>query len=290
MTGNDHISQDDLALEAMQTLPQAESARVRAHLAGCDACRQTLTEFAEASALVGLGVPQQQLPAGARQRFLNRISNPIADDPNTAAPQQTSGAQIVTMPVTPITSGPRTKASAKVVPIHAALWMPWALAAALALAAVLLGLSNLALRNQLNAASSQLAAAIEQTAQAQRVVDLLNSRAAQHVLLTASKVSAEPAGRAVYLAQTGSLLFQANNLKTIAADKTYELWVIPVEGKPIPAGLFRPDAAGNASVVMPQLPVGIQAKAFGVTVEQASGSDTPTAPIILSGAAPASGG
>ena len=53
MTANEHISQEDLALEAMQALPQAESARVRAHLAECVACRQVLSEFAEASALVG---------------------------------------------------------------------------------------------------------------------------------------------------------------------------------------------------------------------------------------------
>jgi anti-sigma-K factor RskA len=285
MTANEHISQEDLALEAMQALPQAESARVRAHLAECVACRQVLSEFAEASALVGLSAPQQPLPAGARQRFLNRI----ATDAGAAASLKSSGAQVVTMPAPPTLAGSGSAVS-KVVPIRRTNWMPWALAAALALAAVLLGFSNLALRNQLNAASSQLAASIEQTAQAQRVVDLLNSHAAQRVLLAANKASAEPAGRAVYLAQTGSLLFQANNLKTIAADKTYELWVIPVDGKPIPAGLFRPDSAGNASVVLPQLPVGVQAKAFGVTIERASGSDTPTAPIILSGAAPASGG
>jgi anti-sigma-K factor RskA len=290
MTANDHISQEDLALEAMQTLSLAESARVRAHLDECGACRQSLTEFAEASALVGLSVPQQPLPQGARQRFLDRIADRNIDGANGAAPQQSSGAQIVTMPAPPTPTASATKANAKVVPIRQTSWMPWALAAALALVAVSLGFSNLALRNQLNKASSQLAASIQQTAQAQRVVDLLNSRAAQHVLLTASKPSAEPTGRAVYLAQTGSLLFQANNLKTIAADKTYELWIIPAEGNPIPAGLFRPDASGNASVVLPQLPVGVQAKAFGVTIEQATGSTTPTAPILLSGAAPSSGG
>ncbi|MGA7857108.1 MAG: anti-sigma factor, partial [Terracidiphilus sp.] len=68
------------------------------------------------------------------------------------------------------------------------------------------------------------------------------------------------------------------------------LWVIPANGNaPIPAGLFRPDAAGNASVVLPPLPKGVPAKAFGVTVEKAEGSATPTAPIILAGAAGTSG-
>jgi anti-sigma-K factor RskA len=70
---------------------------------------------------------------------------------------------------------------------------------------------------------------------------------------------------------------------------TYELWVIPANGNaPIPAGLFRPDATGSASVVLPELPSGVQAKAFGVTVERAEGSQKPTLPIILSGSAPSS--
>jgi anti-sigma-K factor RskA len=84
-------------------------------------------------------------------------------------------------------------------------------------------------------------------------------------------------------------MLQAANLAPIPEGKTYELWVIPVSGAPIPAGLFRPDASGSASVVLPQLPKGIPAKAFGVTIENAAGSAAPTLPIVMSGAAPAPG-
>jgi anti-sigma-K factor RskA len=62
--------------------------------------------------------------------------------------------------------------------------------------------------------------------------------------------------------------------------------VIPANGSaPVPAGLFRPDAAGSATLVLPPVTPGIEAKAFGVTIENASGADAPTSPIILSGAA-----
>jgi anti-sigma-K factor RskA len=72
--------------------------------------------------------------------------------------------------------------------------------------------------------------------------------------------------------------------------KTYELWVIPADGSaPIPAGLFRPDSAGDGSVVLPPIPQGVSAKAFGVTLEDAAGSKTPTAPILLAGAVPENG-
>jgi hypothetical protein len=40
---------------------------------------------------------------------------------------------------------------------------------------------------------------------------------------------------------------------------------------------------------MPDMPKGIEAKAFGVTIENAGGSATPTMPIVLAGSAPAAG-
>jgi anti-sigma-K factor RskA len=77
---------------------------------------------------------------------------------------------------------------------------------------------------------------------------------------------------------------EASNLQPVPPGKTYELWVIPADGKaPLPAGTFHPDARGYASVVLPTLPAGVPAKAFGVTVENAGGSPSPTLPLVLSG-------
>jgi len=119
---------------------------------------------------------------------------------------------------------------------------------------------------------------------AQAVLDVLTAPEAQHVVLTAGKVKAAPSARAVYLASKGALILQASNLVPLPEHKAYELWVIPANGKsPIPAGLFWPDAKGSASLVLPKLPVGVEAKAFGVTVEDAEGSPWPTSPIILAG-------
>ena len=53
----------------------------------------------------------------------------------------------------------------------------------------------------------------------------------------------------------------------------------------VPAGTFLPNSEGYASLVLPSLPSGVQAKAFGITIENAAGSATPTMPIVLSGAA-----
>jgi hypothetical protein len=162
--------------------------------------------------------------------------------------------------------------------------------AALLIIAVGLSWEVLHLDERLRHETATLHRMAAENAKAQAVVDALTAPAAQRVLLTSVKTPPAPSGRAVYLPSTGALVFQGNNLASLPADKTYELWVIPANGSaPIPAGLFRPDATGNASVVMLELPKGVPAKAFGVTVEKASGSDTPTAPILLAGAAPTAG-
>lgn len=271
MTNGAHISEEDLALHALQALTAEESAAVQAHVAECEVCRAELAAATGDLALVALSVEQQPLPAGARDRFLSRI----AEDAKQAEPE----AKI-----------------AKIIPINRAavgrvsVWAPRVAVAALLIIAVGLSWEVLHLDMRLRRETAVLRSLAAKNAKAQAVVDALTAPAAQRVLLTSVKTPPSPTGRAVYLPSTGALVFQGNNLASLPADKTYELWVIPANGTaPIPAGLFRPDATGNASVVLPDLPKGIPAKAFGVTVEKASGSDTPTAPILLAGAAPAAG-
>jgi len=271
VTNGSHISQEDLALHALKALTAEESAAVRTHVAECEVCRAELAAAMGDLALVALSVEPQPLPDGARDRFLARI----AEDA-----KQSESHPIL----------------AKIIPFNPArvgrvsVWAPRVAVAALLIIAAGLSWEVMHLDMRLRRETATLRRMAEKNAKAQAVVDVLTAPAAQRVLLTAAKTPRAPSGRAVYLPSTGALVFQGNNLASLPADKTYELWVIPANGSaPIPAGLFRPDAAGNASVVLPELPKGVPAKAFGVTVEKASGSDTPTAPILLAGAAPATG-
>ncbi|MGD0912558.1 MAG: anti-sigma factor [Terracidiphilus sp.] len=271
MNGNEHISPEDLALLALGTVAGGESAAVRAHLAECDGCREQLAEFSGDVALIGLSVPQHAVPVWARERLLDRIG----DD---AAKLKSMGEVS------------RENERGKVVGFPVRTLIPWAIAAGLAFFAYMQSVKIDTLDRQLNEDSRKVAALNAESAQAKRVLDVLTSHSAQRVLLTAGKTAAQPTGRAIYMAETGSLVFQANNLKPLTADWTYELWVIPMSGKPIPAGLFRPDAEGSASVLLPAIPSGVEAKAFGVTVEKAEGSDWPTTAILMAGAtAPGAG-
>ena len=89
---------------------------------------------------------------------------------------------------------------------------------------------------------------------------------------------------AAYLADKGALVFVATHMEPTPYGKTYELWLMPADGRsPMPVTTFKPDAHGSASVVMPQLPKGIAAKGFGVTIENDGGSETPALPIVLAG-------
>lgn len=271
MTDLRHISSEDLALHAMQALLPEESAAINAHLAQCDPCRDELASLSGDLALVALGVDQRPLPAGARDRFLEKLSPfPGADSDATTAG------------VVSITSRQ---------PNRAAIWVPWLATAALLILSISLGFEVQRLRVELQDESAVLARQNAAGARAQQVLEVLSAPTAQRVVLAAAMPPAPaPTGRAIYLPARGGLIFQGNDLARLSEDKTYELWVIPANGSaPIPAGLFRPDGAGNATVVLPPLPIGIPAKAFGVTIEKAGGSTTPTAPIILAGSAPAPG-
>lgn len=270
MNGTPHLSQEDLALYSMQALSPTEMAEAKAHLNTCAQCRNALAEVLADFSLVGMSAPQQTVPERARQRFMSAVGT---------TPQATQRPAVVRgpVPVPPEERGGNGWLA----------WLGWVVAAAAIIAAVVLGLQDSTLRGRLNKENGQIAqlsAQLQQAQGLQKLMDALTSPQAQQVTLTETKHPARPVGHATYLWQSGTLVFEASNLHSIPADKTYELWLIPSNGQaPIPAGLFKPDASGSASVVMPPLPQGVKAKAFGVTVEQAQGSATPTLPIVMAG-------
>jgi anti-sigma-K factor RskA len=166
-------------------------------------------------------------------------------------------------------------------------WLGWAIAATAIAIAAYFGYRDFRLQRELEANQGEIAQLSAQAAHAQelqRLMDALTSPDAKQVMLTETRRPALPVGHATYLPKSGALIFVASHLHPVAQNKTYELWLIPANGKaPIPAGLFRPDARGSASVVLPPLPEDVDAKAFGVTVEEAQGAATPTLPIVMAG-------
>jgi anti-sigma-K factor RskA len=143
---------------------------------------------------------------------------------------------------------------------------------------------NSALRGSLASAGSQAAKSARELEELRRIAAPILEPEAQRVTLVSAKTPPQPQGKAFYLRSRSSLVFLANNMPALPPQKAYELWLIPTSGAPIPAGVFKPDARGNASVVNPPLPAGTEAKAFAITVENEAGASTPTMPIVMMGA------
>jgi hypothetical protein len=90
----------------------------------------------------------------------------------------------------------------------------------------------------------------------------------------------KPSKGRIFVSPGKGVVFIGASLPRIDAGKTFELWVIPVKGNPVPAGLFRSQPDATAVFVRPG-PVE-NAAAIAVTVEPEGGSPQPTTtPFIV---------
>ena len=285
MSTSQHPSPEDLTLYALGSIAPEEARVIRAHAAQCEECRGELSRLNLDLAYLALDVPAASPSEGARQRFMARVENE-ASMPGFRQGAAAAGRKLVAMQA----SKPRvssadtpTKAGPAGQPRRGGWGMPWVVALVCAVLAIYAGIDNFLLRDRLNyqaRASQRLAA---EAHRANDVLTVLTTPSAQHVTLTAGASPPQPTGRASYVRARGQLVFTANNLAALPPGKIYELWLIPVKGNPIPAGTFAPDAQGSAAVVFPEIPAGVEAKAFGVTVEPEGGSIAPTSAILLQG-------
>ena len=182
--------------------------------------------------------------------------------------------------MTLMTKSPRANRLAKLLP-----WTGWAVAAGLAVAAGMFYHERDLAQDSVTMQAAQLAHLSANAASARQLMETLTDSTAMRVTLKKSDTTPVPQGKVIYVPERGSLVFIASNMDPLERYKVYELWLIPADGRdPMPAGTFHPDAKGNASVMLPELPKGVDAKAFGITIEDEGGSKTPTMPIIMSGA------
>jgi hypothetical protein len=167
-------------------------------------------------------------------------------------------------------------------------WTGWAVAAGCSFVAGLQFHQRQQIQGSMASQQARLDDSAKQSAHAQDALATLTAANAMQVSLhsTADVKPGTPtaAALAAYLADKGALVFVATHMDPAPFGKTYELWLMPADGRnPMPVTTFKPDAQGSASVVMPQFPKGVPAKGFGVTVENEGGSDTPTLPVVLAG-------
>ena len=245
---------DDLALLALGNLEGEERVALEKHLEGCSACRRELERLRGDTALLALSASGPRPPQRSRERLLKAIG-------------QEPRAQKI----------PARRSSSS-------SFMPWLAAAALLLLAGLFWRQSDRLAQRVAQLQNELGQQQAQLERAREVVSTLTSTDAMRVTLVAAQTPPQPQGKAIYVRGRASLIFLASNLPSLPPQKAYELWLIPMNGAPIPAGVFKPDARGSATVIQPPLPAGVEAKAFAITIEPEQGSATPTMPILMMGA------
>ncbi|GAC1361231.1 MAG: hypothetical protein NVSMB3_09490 [Acidobacteriaceae bacterium] len=319
MSDSTQFDPDDLALYAMQLLSKDEEAQARQKVDSSQDLRRELAEIHGDLAIYATTVEMHSPPSMARERLLTQIGRErkirsIERSPDQLVergtarshesqersadlpPRGTEGYGAGPGTVTEIGRHPgsdsrrlteddlprqSSEGIGRVIP-----WLGWAVAAGLAVTTGNFYHESQTMRGSMAQDHAELARLSADAAAARQLMDTLKDPAATRVTLTRSKEAAVPQGKVTYVAEKGALLFVANNFAPLDTSKVYELWLIPANGQaPVPAGTFHPDARGNASLVLPPLPSGLIAKAFGITVEPEGGAQTPTMPIILAGTA-----
>lgn len=92
----------------------------------------------------------------------------------------------------------------------------------------------------------------------------------------------DPAARGRVFVNPKGVVLIAAHMPKLETNRTFELWLIPAAGNPVPAGTFQSDAASNAAVYVYQGQTA-NAAAVAVTVEPEGGSPQPTTtPFIVS--------
>jgi len=250
---------DDMALYALGELSGAERQELEEHLHTCAACRRELQALRGDLGLLGLSSSGPQPPARAKERLMRAIA---------AEP-------------------PRVPASLPVESPRHSLWWAWVSAfAAVAMFFLALGMwrDNRHMTNvvaELDTRNHDLAIQLTRVAGELR---LLQAPDAVHVSLNPMKARPRPGGTAIYSPMQKRMMLMASNLPPVPEGKAYELWIIPMQGAPMPAGMFKPDEHGDAMMMDHPVPEGVQAKAFAITLEDEAGSEKPTSPILLMGA------
>jgi anti-sigma-K factor RskA len=254
----DHVDPETLVLFAMRTLDAEEFVRIQTHVEDCAACRLEVQKIRGDLGLLAIGgSATSQPPARAKARLMAAIQ------------QENTGVK----------------------PRSGSFWK-WAFvfSSALALALILVVLLQGGEVRTLHESVDKMRTSMEheraESEQARQIAELLKSSNSVRFTLVSSKSRPQPEAHTTYDQGKGRVLLVASNLAAIPTEKTYELWLLPKSGAaPIPAGLFKPDASGNAQMLYAELPSGAEAKGFAITVEPSQGSPAPTTTPILVGLA-----
>ena len=262
--------QEQASLYALGALDAEEAREFEAAMSQSPELRALVRDFRAVTEAIAGTTPALEPPPGVKARLMLAI----ADQP----PRRQSAAMGHSRPMT--------------------TWIPWALAAGLAVVSFAFMYQSTDLRAQvamqahrIEELGMSLKVAQAQSGELKQVVAKLrdsNRVAAVRIALLDSLLQGAPKAVAVSVwdneRQNG--VFIVRNLKPAPTNKDYQLWIIdPKYPSPVDAGVFQVDDKGNMrEEFRAKLPIA-QANQFAVTIEKKGGADVPdTKAMVLAGA------
>ncbi len=232
---------------ALGALEGQERAEIEAHLArGCPTCNAEVERARWLVAQLAYLAPEAEPPDSVRRRLLEAAGT-------SKSPERRG-------------------------------WIPvwaWAGAAALVLFTLFSIHETRRLQGELTSLRAQIRAQRSQTQALeldrqlyQRALAILSAPGTREMNLKPAQALL-PEVRAYWNAQLG-LVVAGHQIPSPAADRTFQLWVVPRKGNPVSAGIFRPDTDGRVLLVSTPEAQMSAAVALAITDEPAGGRLQPT--------------
>jgi anti-sigma-K factor RskA len=270
MTNGHPTREEDFELYALGALDAAEAQALESHLRACSDCAGKLAAARGRIAALALAVPPVAPSAAVKERLMRQVR------------AEAEGRIIDARPAreTPRRNADRASASP-------GRWWLGILApgfAVLLLATLYLWRENDQLTREVNQFHATVITQQRELDETRNLAHLFESQDTLKVSLAPMPGMPKGAVRVMYNEKMGLLMYDGWIMPP-PEDKSYQLWVVPMEGAPISVGVFNP-ATSDTAHWMTKVPAGVAAKAFAVTMEPAGGTSEPTGPMVME--APAS--
>jgi anti-sigma-K factor RskA len=260
-----HVNPEDPDLYALGALDGEEKQELEAHVRSCPACARAVDAARQRVALLGLAAPPATPPPSVKEALMRQVRE-------KRIPEALRGRSV---------PQPRPERPPRLAWLTPAFGTAAVFFAALA---VLIWMKDLRDNRRIEELQAQLAVAQSRSLQianaAAETDKLLGTPGTMRVGL--EQQAGWPSGRAavLYNAKMG-MVTCAGWLPAPPSDKSYQLWLVPMQGAPVPLRVFS-GGEWNEPVTA-HVPPGMAAKAFAVTVEPKGGMPWPTGPKVLVG-------
>lgn len=247
--------QELAAAYALGALEPAEAQAFEKLLATSPEAQRELAEYREVGALLALGSGTAALSPDLKQRVIARAT---------------------------------AQKDARITPRHTgSRWAPWVALAASLIAVVGMALSWQGLKQEVAQREAVIAALKDSLTRNEAELALRKRQVDAFLDPSISLIrmgkpgTPEPVVQLYWNQRLHQITAHAFQLKSLASNRTYQLWFIPKNGKPIPSVTFNSEPSGHALVEAIAVPADVELAAAAITEEPEGGSPQPTTTPFL---------